>query len=93
MAIVLGIINFVVGLIIAIPILIVVVPAMFTFIAGQAQSFTPLLYALICICLYAPVTWLVNGVAVAYAESAWTLTYLQLTAPQEEAPVSLEANA
>ena len=79
MAIILFVITLAVGFIIAIPILIVVVPAVITFVAGEGQSWTPLLLALICICLYAPVSWLINGIAIAYAESAWTLTYLRIT--------------
>jgi hypothetical protein len=35
-----------------------------------------------------------NGIITAYTESAWTLTYMRLTAkPQDNAPVVLEANA
>lgn len=79
MAIILAVITLVVGFVIAIPLLIVVVPAVIAFAAGEGQSWNPLLFALICICLYAPVSWVVNGIAIAYAESAWTLTYLRLT--------------
>jgi hypothetical protein len=79
--------------VIAIPILIAVVPAMLAFTAGQAQDFTPLIFIGICFCLYLPVAWLINGIAIAYVESAWTLTYMQLTKPQDNESVILEANA
>lgn len=79
MAIILAVITLVVGFVIAIPILITVVPAAIAFAAGDGQNWNPLLFALICICLYAPVSWLLNGIAIAYAESAWTLTYMRLT--------------
>lgn len=79
MAIILFVITLVVGFVIAIPILIIVVPAVIAFVAGNGQSWNPLLFALLCVCLYAPVSWLLNGIAIAYAESAWTLTYMRLT--------------
>jgi hypothetical protein len=79
MAIILGVIGFVVGLVIAIPILIIVFPTMFAFIVGGAQNTTPLIFMGICFCLYLPVMLVFNGVLTAYAESAWTLTYMRLT--------------
>lgn len=79
MAIILAVITLVAGFIIAIPILIAVVPAVIAFAAGEGQNWNPLLFALICLCLYAPVSWLLNGIAIAYSEAAWTLTYMRLT--------------
>lgn len=79
MAIILAVITLVASFIIAIPIFIAVVPAVIAFMAGNGQSWNPLLFALACVCLYAPVSWLLNGIAMAYAESAWTLTYMGLT--------------
>ena len=53
-----------------------------------------MIFAGICLCLYIPVVWVLNGIITAYTESAWTLTYMRLTAkPQDNAPVVLEANA
>jgi hypothetical protein len=82
MTIILGVIGFVVGLVIAIPILIIVFPTMLAFFAGGAQSNTPLIFMGICFCLYLPVLFLLNGILTAYSESAWTLTYLRLTQKQ-----------
>ncbi len=79
MTIILGVIGFVVGLVIAIPLLIIVFPTMFAFIAGGAQSNTPLIFMAVCFCLYLPVLLIFNGVLTAYTESAWTLTYMRLT--------------
>jgi hypothetical protein len=88
MAIILAIIGFVIGLVIAIPILIIVFPAMLAFIAGGADNNTPLIFMGICFCLYLPVLILLNGIMVAYVESAWTLTYMRLTRkPEGGAPV------
>jgi hypothetical protein len=94
MAIILAVIGVVVGLVIAIPILAVVVPAAVTFAVGRAQDWTPMILAGICLVLYIPIAWVLNGILTAYTESAWTLTYMRLTAkPQDNAPVVLEANA
>jgi hypothetical protein len=93
MAIILAVIGFVVGFIIAIPVFIVVLPAFIAFMAGEAQNWTPLGIAGICICLYIPISLLLNGIAIAFTESAWTLTYIRLTKPQVTEPVVLpEAN-
>ena len=94
MAIILTVISFAAGFIIAIPVFIVVLPAVIAFAAGEAQNWTPLAIAGVCLCLYIPISLLLNGVAIAYTESAWTLTYLRLTRRlQDNEPVALlEAN-
>jgi hypothetical protein len=88
-------ITFLAGLIIAIPIFIVVFPTIFAFAMGEGQSFTPLYIALACICLYIPVSWLLNGVVTTFSQSAWTLTYMRLTEEPKspETPVIVEPNA
>lgn len=88
-------ITFVAGIIIAIPIFIVVFPTIFAFAMGEGQSFTPLYIALACICLYVPVSWVLNGVLTTFSQTAWTLTYLRLTQKPEdqETPVFVEPNA
>lgn len=93
MAIILAVIGFAVGFVIAIPVFIVLIPAMFAFIAGEAQSWTPLIVGGIILCIYAPISLLIQGIAIAYTESAWTLTYVRLTQPRDNAPVIVEANA
>ena len=93
MAIILAVIGFAVGFIIAIPIFIIVLPAVIAFAVGEAQNWTPLALAGVCICLYIPISLLLNGIAIAYTESAWTLTYMRLTQPQDIEPAVLpEAN-
>ncbi len=79
MAIILGVIGFVAGIIIAIPVLVVVVPAAVTFALGNSQNYTPLIFAGVCLCLYIPVSLLLNGILISYTETTWTLTYLRLT--------------
>ncbi len=88
-------ISLVLGIVIALPIFIVVFPTIFAFAIGEGRSFTPLYLALACICLYAPVSWVLNGILNTFTQSAWTLTYLRLTRTPElpEAPVFAEPNA
>lgn len=93
MGIILFVIGLVVGFVIAIPVLLLVVPTMMAFVAGEAQDWTPLIVMGVGLCLYIPIAWLLNGIATAFSESAWTLTYMRLTRPQDNAPVVLEANA
>ena len=93
MAIILFIINLAVGFVIAIPVFLIVIPTMFAFMAGEAQNWTPLAVMGVGLCLYIPVSLLLNGIAIAFSESAWTLTYLRLTRPPDDAPVFVEANA
>ncbi len=95
MALILFGVSFVLGIVIALPIFIIVFPTIFAFAMGEGQSFTPLYLALACICLYAPVSWLLNGILTTFTQSAWTLTYLRLTQNPEtpEAPVFAEPNA
>jgi hypothetical protein len=95
MALILGFLSLVLGFVFALPIFLVVFPTIFAFAMNEGQSFTPLYVAMACICLYAPVTWLLNGVLATYTQSVWTLTYMRLAGPpppQEESILS-EANA
>ncbi|MGB7874694.1 MAG: hypothetical protein WBL25_09945 [Anaerolineales bacterium] len=88
-------ITLVIGIIIALPIFIVVFPTIFAFAMGEGQSFAPIYVALACICLYVPVSWVLNGILTTFSQSAWTLTYMRLTQKPEtsETPVFVEPNA
>lgn len=87
-------IEFVAGLVLAIPIFLIVFPAVFAYALGEGQSMTPTLVAGLCFVVYLPFLILARGILSTYTGSAWTLTYLRLTSsPQGEAPVVLEANA
>jgi len=92
MAIILAILGFVTGLIIAIPVIVVVFPAVLTFAMGQGQSYSPLIFMGVCLCIYIPVAMVLQGIISAYTESAWTLTYMRITKPQDNTPVGLEEN-
>lgn len=93
LAIILTVIGLVVGFVIAIPVLIIVIPATIALVVGNAPNWNAMTFALACMCLYAPLAWLINGILIAYVESAWTLTYMRLTRPPEGQPVMIEANA
>jgi hypothetical protein len=83
-------------IVIALPVLVVVIPAVFAFIAGGSHaSYTPLIIAGLCILAYIPVSWVANGILMTYIQSVWTLTYLRLTKPKLEAgtPIVSPANA
>ena len=95
MALILFGVSLVLGIVIALPIFIIVFPAIFALVLGEGQSFTPLYIALACFCLYMPIAWLLNGILATFTQSAWTLTYLRLTQKPEtpETPVFAEPNA
>lgn len=92
MALILGIGGAIIGVVIAIPVIFAVVPV----IIGAAtlkESFTPVWIALGCFAAYLPVLIFFNGIITAYIQSAWTLTFMQLSKPKESAPVFVEPNA
>lgn len=94
MALILFAISFFVNLVIAIPILIIALPAVITFALGNGQNMNPLLLAGVCFAVYLPALILGRGILSTFTGSAWTLTYLRLTAaPAAEAPEVIEGNA
>lgn len=93
MAIILAVIALVIGFVLAIPVILIVFPSVIAFIAGDSQNWTPLILMTVGLCIYLPILLVLNGIMTAYTESAWTLTYMRLTRPQELPPVPVEANA
>jgi hypothetical protein len=78
--IVTGLIGLVVGFVIALPVLLIVIPATVGYFAtGQGISSAFLVAAGACLTIYLPVLVVASGVLTAYIESAWTLTFLRLT--------------
>ena len=92
MSLILGIGGGIIGVIVAIPIIIAVVPLIIG-MGTLRESLTPVYIALACCLAYLPVLIFFNGVLTAYIQSAWALTFMQLASPKEEAPVMIEANA
>ena len=88
-------INLVIGLVIAIPILIVVIPALIGFVASEGRAIAPLYTIAACICAYIPVSLVANGILITFTQSTWTLTYMRLTQNPvlSEAPVFAEPDA
>jgi hypothetical protein len=90
MALILFIGSAVVGIVLAIPLIVAVFPLLIGSVAGVER--TPLLIFGICCAVYLPILLILNGVMMAYIQSTWTLTYMRLTKPQDNAPIVLEAN-
>jgi hypothetical protein len=93
MSIILGVIGFVVGLVFAIPAMMIAVPVAVAFMAGQGQSATPLILLGLCLVVFIPVALVLNGVLTSFQEAVWTLTYLRLTRKPQTDVVFSEANA
>jgi hypothetical protein len=69
------------GLIIGLPIILIVGPAVVGAISGSNQVLGGgLLVTGLCFVAYLPVLIVLNGILQSYIRSAWTLTYLRLTA-------------
>jgi hypothetical protein len=81
----------IVGVILALPIILAVFPLMFGLMEGQPTRVVWI--AGLCIVAYLPVIIVLNGILTAYIQSVWTLTFMRLTVPKENAPVFVEANA
>ena len=81
-----------IGMVIAFPTLVVLLPLM-TLGAGSAASQTSTLIAVTCLCAYVPVLLLLQSVFTVYMHSIWTLTYVRLTAPALAAPVAAPETA
>jgi hypothetical protein len=95
MALILFIGSAVVGIVLAIPLIITVVPLAIG-LAGAGEGMQPALWFWIvgaCGAVYLPILLLLNGILTAFMQSTWTLTYMRLTKPQDNAPIVLEANA
>jgi hypothetical protein len=79
------------GFILALPVLMIVVPAMLG-VMSQSQTATTggLLVAGLCFVAYLPVLIVLNGVLRGYIETAWTLTFMRLTSRPAAVPAAVE---
>jgi hypothetical protein len=89
------VIGIVVGIIIALPLLMVLVPVAIGMGAAVATQNWTLIAVMFCGCLaiWVPVSKLLAGIELTYFQSMWTLTYRRLTtpvAPVVVAPASIE---
>lgn len=78
MALILGVIALIVGMILAIPILGVVFPTVASY-RSNTENAGPLVFMSICLCFYLPIAIFLQGIVVSYIQSAWALTYMRLT--------------
>jgi hypothetical protein len=68
-----------IGVLISLPFVGVVIPAVIGLAAGTQQAITTgLVFAGLCLVAYLPVMIVLNGVLTTYTRGAWTLTYLRL---------------
>ncbi|MDO8752659.1 MAG: hypothetical protein Q7J80_02100 [Anaerolineales bacterium] len=86
LALIVGVGGAIISIIIALPI---ILAFLLIFIGAGVlrESFTPIYIALACFALYLPVIIFLNGILTAYIQTVWTLTYLRLTKPTEDAAV------
>jgi len=69
----------IVGLVIAIPIIMITFPLFFALGFSGSDSMMPLAIGGICFLIYLPVLIVAGGILKAYVQSAWTLTFLRVT--------------
>jgi len=82
-ALILLVIQIVVGIVIGLPFTVAFAPALIgIFASGNNPSIPGWTISLICLVVYLPFLLLFSGILRAYTSSAWTLTYLRLTAPK-----------
>lgn len=78
-AIIMGVIGWVVGLVLAIPMIAIAVPTVIGIAAAGSKNFIlPLVIAGGCCALYLPVLLVLSGILQSYNQSVWTLTYRRL---------------
>ena len=85
--------SFIIGVLVMLPLLLLLVPLMQSFIQGDITSWRPFIGVCIFFLCYSPIAWLISGLLATYTESVWTLTYLRVTKSQEKAPIFVEGNA
>lgn len=91
-----AVIGFAFGILLALPILFTVVPAAIAYgVSGQLPGATAWIVGGVCLAVYIPFYVILYGILTAYIESVWALTYLRLTRPKEgnQAPAALPVNA
>ncbi|MBE9523614.1 MAG: hypothetical protein IMY76_00850 [Chloroflexi bacterium] len=84
MALILGVGSFFIGITLALPIIIIAVPAVLGIVGGAIADSSSiigggLVVAMLCFVAYLPVLIVLGGILRSYINTAWTLTYLTLT--------------
>jgi hypothetical protein len=74
------------GLLIGLPLVFVAAPVIGGLILGTQRTFgSGLIAAGVCLACYLPVAILLNGILTSFTDTAWTLTFMRLSAPKEPA--------
>jgi hypothetical protein len=80
-ALILGVIGWVAGLLIALPMLAVIVPAGIGLAVSEGKNvIVPLALGAGCCLLYLPVLLILSGILQTYTQSVWTLAFRRMTA-------------
>jgi hypothetical protein len=95
MALILMIGGAVIGLIIAMPVIVAVLPLIFSApsLADATTIPATVWITIACCAIYFPVLLLLSGILTAYTKTAWALTFMQLAKPAENTPIVLPADA
>lgn len=89
MALILLVGGFIVSIIISLPVIVVFAPVVIGVISGAEEAFgRGLLISVICLVLALPVLILANGILQGYIQTAWSLTYMQLSGKRLRARAS-----
>jgi len=91
-----AVLGFIIGLVLALPVLIAVIPTAIAFGTSRGEfPTTAVTLAALCFVVYLPVLLVAQGILTAYIQSVWALTFLRLTrAPESKGPPeALPANA
>jgi hypothetical protein len=83
-------VSFIGGVIIALPILMIVVPAVIGASVAGDDGFGGVILAVVCFVSYLPVLLVLSGILRSYIETAWTLTFMRLTAAKPAEPAELQ---
>ncbi len=87
MALILAAIGLVGGLVAGLPVALIVIPAAIGAAIGRQEAMGTIIFAAVCFIAYLPVLLVLSGILRSYTETAWTLTFMRLTAPK---PAELE---
>ncbi|MFN8413273.1 MAG: hypothetical protein U0Z26_12870 [Anaerolineales bacterium] len=92
-AVIIFIINFIVGLVVSIPFYIAMASLLIKVIQGDIDSWRPFIVAGTLVLCYSPIAWFLIGIFTTYTETIWTLIYMRTTQPKENSSIPLPANA
>jgi hypothetical protein len=85
--------NLIIGLIIALPALIILIPLMGGIIGGALSGNLHIFGSgviigiILLICVYGPIAYVLESIVQTYVSTAWTLTFRRLTQPAAPVPV------